>query len=1486
MSQKQVVRRTSTTNRRKNTDSDRSDSGCFEDVDVLQMANRPSQTPGSTPTKSTTAQQDQLSEKTEQEAGNDRSTGNDAFPNETPSTPDECAEDSEFHAILERLAEVTKNPGDLYRLCFSSRLSFCGLSLGGMEEQVSPAQPELTSRENSTDDTSEFVSEGVLADATAQPAKTGVTIPETGDEAAEHRNCGDRKQCVEVLSLLSSFVEKAKEDPAVFNQSGLGRSLLGQLSSLLTTLEEAKKNPNFTSCLQSEYPNDSSHSSQQLHASEGNRDSPIAEQDSSSDSVIDPARHSSSGSTDDAAVSPPVFEDVTESTSLITHDNEESRATTTNRGGEHVSCADVNNDGEKTSAEKSGDHSGDESGDVVTNGRRAVTPYSWDYGDIWEEELQRAQSTDTFPPGRFGEPGSNMPGDPLMPTFEEIRDELFHDAGFVVHEGRRGKAVHKRRSRSADARSSEPFRSEPLWSECEDLPASHSPFVRTVYQHGLSHDSRLTRSGSSLLSGGTSMTINYDRSYGRQVRMYPESLHRPRSGQLDDSSAFIVKEAVAGTSTFRGPKPWSMLKRRPSGLRRRSSSPACSEPSFPNEFQRTRLDSHGDSESSDSPNYVSAASSDCLTTDDSSSLTSSHYCGASSVQSSPTVSNRNSACFSDTGSSDLNDLRRVVYQDSSPELYPGDKYPRDRYPVGCGSGARERFFSHDPIGQRMERSEGSLDQRFGRMGRASRAFSEPGDSRLNMVGKSHLRKAYQRAENYRGNDPSALRNLQHNAVRKWSRERAASPLIVRSDSDLNHLARVQFIGDSYSRSNISKNLRHSREASRSPSPSPTHTRVLSCEILQNDKRDVYTKVNLSRSVHDEERAIDQSPSPLLGRDGTRRSWHGHSPQRGFSRAPHASGNPAPRRIQSERCGGYAAGLVDRRRQLFRPKKLEADDQAIHATLVEVKNLRTNPMRSYHSAGNFRSSYDSDDSRHWSEFRAPAIGSSLRGDYPRQFPRNPLINRNRRAEVLSERSGNGSFGNGRPRMRPDQASATTAQTGSFEKGEMSSAYQRHEGFQHAKTLGGAPEKTIAKDRNSPVRNGNGSKSSSKEHATHIVKETSFVGPSTFTRYQSPSNPPSLSMMHRSKSFNEKDSPSRRRAQEAEAYRRRALGTSIGDACNNTSPDHPLASESDSAVVRRPDRRRRYSEGASRSSGSGDAPLQAYVVDESYCDPRRESIREGTYSISSAESARNGSKLARSRLETPAANEDKIDRMQDQVLNQNEENKPGECHLEEEREDGKKYEPGKHLLKNDVNMENKHVDREDVEKMEVQSCNVQTVDLNSTNKGDKDSGNTTPRSKDQDGSPVWRAKEESVILHGVNVFIDYRSKKPMSVEYEVKDSRPELLSRMSKLGLSKKGKANMKQLSNVKPTTEPQIQKVCVAGYHQPALVADVSTNSKENSEEFRRRRLSRKEKHVLDVSSVVHSYERELKPCEGKYMLVTGRPYNPVNSLYIYTYMER
>jgi hypothetical protein len=91
--------------------------------------------------------------------------------------------------------------------------------------------------------------------------------------------------------------------------------------------------------------------------------------------------------------------------------------------------------------------------DVVTNGRRAVKPYSWDYGDIWEKELERAKSSEPFNNGGKGGylPSRKDPATDMMPSFEEIRDELFQNAGFVNDNGGRYD-VSKRRSRSADAR--------------------------------------------------------------------------------------------------------------------------------------------------------------------------------------------------------------------------------------------------------------------------------------------------------------------------------------------------------------------------------------------------------------------------------------------------------------------------------------------------------------------------------------------------------------------------------------------------------------------------------------------------------------------------------------------------------------------------------------------------------------------------------------------------------------------------------------------------------------------------------------------------------------------------------------------------------------------------------------------------------------------------------------------------------------------------
>ncbi len=99
-----------------------------------------------------------------------------------------------------------------------------------------------------------------------------------------------------------------------------------------------------------------------------------------------------------------------------------------------------------------------DTGDVVTNGRRAVKPYSWDYGDIWEKELERAKSSESFDnDGKTGySPSRKYPGTDMMPSFEEIRDDLFQNAGFINDNGDRYDGP-KRRSRSADARYGELF---------------------------------------------------------------------------------------------------------------------------------------------------------------------------------------------------------------------------------------------------------------------------------------------------------------------------------------------------------------------------------------------------------------------------------------------------------------------------------------------------------------------------------------------------------------------------------------------------------------------------------------------------------------------------------------------------------------------------------------------------------------------------------------------------------------------------------------------------------------------------------------------------------------------------------------------------------------------------------------------------------------------------------------------------------------------
>ena len=290
----------------------------------------------------------------------------------------------------------------------------------------------------------------------------------------------------------------------------------------------------------------------------------------------------------------------------------------------------------------------------------------------------------------------------------------------------------------------------------------------------------------------------------------------PAGRGFDDVRAQIIKEAAVKTSTFRGPKPWSVLKRRPSGLRRRPGRSDLGR-SKKNEESCVKLEQ--DSESSDSP-YVSASSSDCLTTttDESSSLTSLQHYASSSLPSSPSVSNRSSACFSDTSAaSDASDIRRVVFQKTASSLAPREFYS-------------SRFTTRGM----------TLDQRFGFIHSHDR-LSSNGGLEDNLDGL-HFNSDHD-------NNSENLRRHSSTLPRKFHGNHLVSPLLVRSHPDLNRLTKVQFVGDSYSRSRISKNVRYTRNGSQSPSPigpRSAHTRVVSCEIVQSDnkKRDVYTKVNI------------------------------------------------------------------------------------------------------------------------------------------------------------------------------------------------------------------------------------------------------------------------------------------------------------------------------------------------------------------------------------------------------------------------------------------------------------------------------------------------------------------------------------------------------------------------------------------------------------------------------------------------------------------
>ena len=912
------------------------------------------------------------------------------------------------------------------------------------------------------------------------------------------------------------------------------------------------------------------------------------------------------------------------------------------------------------------------------------------------------------------------------------------------------------------------------------------------------------------------------------------------------------------TSTFRGPKPWGVLKRRPSGLRRRSCGATRSESlrsersTGPSKFLRTRLDSYGDSESSDSPYCVSAASSDCLATDDSSSITSSHYCAASSVQSSPTVSNRNSSCFSDTGSSDLTELRRVIFQNSSPESYIGNKHLRNSTPKW-----KHRFFEDDAKMPGMRKWDMSLSERFGRLNQNKCVLNDPDElsHRLKITAKRHLKKSFQRAGEFRSSDPSALQNLPSRVGTRWPIERLMEPMLAQSDSSLNSLTKVQFVGDSYSRSHISKNVRYARKASRSPSPGShsTHARVISCEIVQSDKdkRDVYTKVNLSRSVHDEATTPADNPNQWGRNSNTRRSWHGQS-ARGSSRSSRANSISISSRTNSDR---YArpADSVDRGRQVFRPQRFEQVEKPLHATLVEVQSIHGNQMCSHNSTGSLRSSSGSENSRHWSDSRVPTSGRGYHGtrnDNLRQFQGEPTLSRNSsfgRAEAFYHRPSNPGNVPGRGRLSPNLFTKTNAQLGNCwnREKDMVPTYYRQEGFLDFEAVRNI-EKIRPVDRNFQTKTSI-SKGIAKEPVPHVVKETSFVGPSTFTKYQTPSSPSIRT--RRSRSFNEKDSVSRRRLQESDFYRRRALEIASGDPKRGVTTNNPRTGESGLGNVRRPERRRRYSEGGCKPSESGGGAC-GYVVDQSYCDPYRQSIVEGTYSIVCAESARDAKKASSNSQETAATNDP--EKVSDSVPIETGGSESSTVCDEKERNDGdisdKKPEQG--LSKNDIDVARKSLESGNNERVDVSSCEkVQAtesgIQTQSTEDGRNDTITKLPSNDPNVSSVVLRTKEMPESSNGVSVFIDYRNKRPVSVEYgsDVSvESQSSDSGKTSKLSLLKKGKGRSKQVSQSKS------KKKAVVKEHPPFSDVNIQKSKDNGEEENPRQRLSRKDKHEQEFLS--------------------------------------
>ncbi|XP_028412387.1 uncharacterized protein LOC114535207 [Dendronephthya gigantea] len=1317
MSEENVVHRKEKKNLRKSTDGYRTDSGCFEDVDVPITSQNPS----------TTTSSESVNLHGEKPTGNDPFLEEYRLPTEYAPDPcpnpssiaDECADDKDFHAILKRLSDLTTNPGDLYRLCFGSRLSFCGHMSGTVEREepdIEGSSKSVTIHKNERED---------------------AEIPlETAAKLNAERPSNEQ-QCVELLSLISSLMKKVKENPNFFKESGLGNSLVAQLSSLLPALEDSKRNdrqsqepslihsnPHDLCISQSTTSGDDEHKSlvipeesrpvREPRLDKNHANDPLQKQYSTqilpvghnteADEKLGPyhtaetlpsnqEKSSVSLELETSNIPGSILNDCSENQNkylspscqkkelentfpsskregeldgdtafmgdpLESHDKVPFASTEKEvfqttlpvvsftkedpSNPEHYnSCPDsecqIDNQCETpslfTNEEKSypanakipqsyktddvdsnlqhcadkvdypvppeqsqdnisvpnvnytdaqsSDGANEDSRDVVMNGRRAVKPYSWDYGDIWEKELERARGSEAF----LGESAREM-----MPSFEEIRDELFHNAGFLYDNSDRSADATKRRSRSADSRPSLPD-DIPTQPEYCGMPNEvHSPFVRTIYQdENRPSTAGLRRSWSSHHIGDNSVMVNVDWERGRQV------ITGSSGRGFDSVHAQIIKEAVLKSSTFTGSRPWSALKRRPSGLRRRSGKNELFHSKYSGQSHE-RIDN--DSESSDSP-YVSATSSDCLTsaTDDSSSVTSSPNYATSSLPSSPSVSNRNSACFSDTSTSDASDIRRVVFQSSPSELsfhghYAGGYNALTRRGITLNERFRE-IESHYGISPNMQIS--SIE-----------GVESP------LVNAENFHEV--RSRNVRENSYAFPRKLPN----------PMSPLLVRSDSDLNNLTKVEFVGDSYSRSRISKNVRHTRNRSQSPlslGPSSAHTRVVSCEIVQSDngKQDVYTKVNIAESLDDDrDRKFHDGWNNKMGYPSSRRSWHGQSSTRASNRYYPTKNIVAA----SNGSGRYINPLCSTSHQRYasHSKNEARSEKPVHATLVSVNNHK-NRGRTHWSTGSLRVPSKEEPCRLSNKVtkRSRLCGHSTSNiEFSPHFEKNFQGYQCRnfgRDQSVSRQSSDIKLRSGRPRSPPVYATAMNN----------SQDLQR----QKKRMELPANEKRCA-DKDSSGRSSlmerNRIKAKPKERMSHIVKETSFVGPSTFTKYQTSSNP-SLTQARRSRSLNERDAISRRRSQDSDIYRRRALEANFSDGeylCPFSRYD------SDGTTMHRLDRRRRYSEGAACRLTRREFATTDGLVDSSYCDPHRESIREGTYSIVNAESAREKTKLSATHL----------------------------------------------------------------------------------------------------------------------------------------------------------------------------------------------------------------------------------------------------------------